>query len=44
MNKSILLVDDNKDIIDLLLPHFKKGNYDVIVAYDGLEAYELVNS
>jgi DNA-binding response OmpR family regulator len=38
---SILLVDDNKDIIDLLLPHFKKEQYDVTVAYDGVEAYNL---
>lgn len=44
MSISILLVDDNKDIIDLLLPHFKKENFDVTVAYDGLEAYELFNA
>jgi DNA-binding response OmpR family regulator len=41
MAVSILLVDDNKDIIDLLLPHFKKEQYEVTVAYDGLEAYNL---
>ncbi|MFA5407229.1 MAG: response regulator transcription factor [Bacilli bacterium] len=38
---SILMVDDNKDIIDLLLPHFKKEHFDVTVAYDGVEAYNL---
>jgi DNA-binding response OmpR family regulator len=41
MAVSILMVDDNKDIIDLLLPHFKKENFDVTVAYDGVEAYKL---
>jgi DNA-binding response OmpR family regulator len=41
MGISILMVDDNKDIIDLLLPHFKKEQYEVTVAYDGLEAYNL---
>jgi DNA-binding response OmpR family regulator len=43
MAVSILLVDDNKDIIDLLLPHFKKEHYEVTVAYDGVEAYNLFN-
>lgn len=41
MALSILMVDDNKDIIDLLLPHFKKEHFDVTVAYDGVEAYDL---
>jgi DNA-binding response OmpR family regulator len=44
MNTSILIVDDNKDIIDLLLPNFKKENFDVLTAYDGIEAYEIFNS
>lgn len=44
MALSILMVDDNKDIIDLLLPHFKKENFEVTVAYDGVEAYNLFNS
>jgi DNA-binding response OmpR family regulator len=44
MGISILMVDDNKDIIDLLLPHFKKEQYDVTVAYDGVEAYNLFDS
>lgn len=38
---SILVVDDNKEIINLLLPHFKKEGYDVTVAYDGVEALSL---
>ena len=43
MGISILMVDDNKDIIDLLLPHFKKEQFVVDIAYDGLEAYQLFN-
>lgn len=43
MEVSILMVDDNKDIIDLLLPHFKKEKFNVDIAYDGLEAYKLFN-
>jgi DNA-binding response OmpR family regulator len=41
MAVSILMVDDNKDIIDLLLPHFEKEKFDVTVAYDGVEAFNL---
>ena len=41
---SILIVDDNKDIIDLLLPHFEKEHFDVTVAYDGVEAYKTFDS
>lgn len=40
---SILIVDDNKEIINLLLPHFKKENFEVTVAYDGIEAYNIFN-
>ncbi|MGE5456496.1 MAG: response regulator transcription factor [Ignavibacteriales bacterium] len=43
MSISILIVDDNKDIIDLLKPHFEKEHFDVTVAHDGLEAYNLFN-
>jgi DNA-binding response OmpR family regulator len=38
---SILMVDDNKDIIDLLSPHFEKEQFNVTVAQDGLEAYKI---
>jgi two-component system response regulator ResD len=38
---SVLVVDDNKEIIDLLLPHFKKEQIDYTIAYDGLEALSL---
>ena len=41
MKISILMADDNKDIIDVLDPHFKKEGYQVTYAYDGLEALEL---
>lgn len=43
MSISILIVDDNKEIIELLRPHFEKEQFDVTVAYDGLEAYNLFN-
>jgi DNA-binding response OmpR family regulator len=43
MAVSVLIVDDNKEIINLLLPHFKKEGYDVTVAYDGLEALNVFN-
>jgi DNA-binding response OmpR family regulator len=41
MAVSIMIVDDNQDIIDLLLPHFKKEGYSVTVAHDGIEALSL---
>lgn len=40
---SVLIADDNEDIIDLLLPHFKKESYNVAVAHDGEEAFSLFN-
>lgn len=41
MKKSVLMVDDNKDIIELMLPHFKLEEYSVTVAYDGQMALDL---
>lgn len=38
---SILIVDDNKEIIDLLLPRLNKEGYDVDVAYNGIEALSI---
>jgi DNA-binding response OmpR family regulator len=35
------MADDNKDILDVMDPHFKKEGYQVTYAYDGLEALEL---
>jgi DNA-binding response OmpR family regulator len=37
----ILMADDNKDIIDILDPHFKNASYDMDYAYDGKEALNL---
>lgn len=34
----ILLVDDEKDVVDSLLLRFEAGGYEVITAYDGQEA------
>lgn len=44
MAVSIMIVDDNKDIIDLLLPNFEKEGYDVTVANDGIEALTLFDA
>ncbi len=41
--KKILLVDDEKDIIEFLKYNLEKENYDVIVGYDGEEALEKLN-
>lgn len=41
MNLNILIADDNQDIIDLLIPHLKKESFNVLVANDGLEAFEM---
>lgn len=41
MKISILMVDDNKDIIDVMIPHFKKEEYLVDFAYDGQMALDM---
>ena len=41
MKSQILIADDNQEIIDLLLPHFEKERFDIIVAHDGYEAIEV---
>jgi two-component system alkaline phosphatase synthesis response regulator PhoP len=38
MKKRVLVVDDEKDIVDLLTYNLRKEGYDVLSAYDGLEA------
>lgn len=40
----ILMADDNKDIIEIMNPHFKNVGYNVDFAYDGKEALELFNN
>jgi DNA-binding response OmpR family regulator len=37
----ILMADDNKDIIDILDPHFKHASYNMDYAYDGKVALDL---
>ena len=39
--KKILIVDDEKMIINLLTHNLKKEGYDVIEAHDGLEAIDV---
>ncbi|MBC8059548.1 MAG: response regulator transcription factor [Clostridiaceae bacterium] len=41
MNKKILIVDDEKNIVDILKFNLKKEGYDTIEAYDGEEAINL---
>lgn len=43
MKKKILVVDDEQPIADILKFSLEKEGYDVICAYDGLEAIELVH-
>lgn len=40
MGKTILIVDDEKNIVDILSFNLKKEGYDIAVAYDGLSALE----
>ncbi|MGM9921618.1 MAG: response regulator, partial [Bhargavaea sp.] len=42
MDKTILVVDDEKPIADILQFNLKKEGYNVITAYDGEEALERV--
>ena len=41
MKKKILIVDDEKRIIQLLSQRFKARNYDVCVAYDGEDCVKI---
>jgi len=40
-NNCILIVDDDKNIVDLVQTYLKKDNYRVLTAYNGLRALEL---
>jgi two-component system, OmpR family, response regulator VicR len=42
MNKRILVVDDEKPIADILQFNLKKEGYEVVCAYDGVEALQKV--
>ncbi len=44
MNRKILVVDDEKNIVDILVFNLKKEGYEVITAYDGQKGLELAFS
>ncbi len=44
MSKKVLIVDDEKNIVDILRFNLKKEGYDTLEAYDGEEAVELALS
>ena len=44
MKKTILIVDDEQDIIDLLSYNLSNNNYNVLTASDGSEALLKINS
>lgn len=41
MNRTILVVDDDKKIVDLVALYLKRDGYNVLKAYDGQEALDL---
>lgn len=41
MNRSILVVDDDRKIVDLVALYLKRDGYSVLPAYDGQEALEM---
>jgi DNA-binding response OmpR family regulator len=41
MNRTILVVDDDKKIVDLVALYLKKEGYNVLTAYDGQEALDV---
>ena len=40
MNKKILIVDDEKEIVDLLEVYLSNDGYSVYKCYNGLEVYD----
>lgn len=43
MSKKILVIDDDKDIAQLLMTRLKANNYQVFVAYDGMQAKQIAH-
>ena len=41
MNRTILVVDDDKKIVDLVSLYLKRDGYGVLTAYDGQEAMDV---
>ena len=44
MGKTVLIVDDEKNIVDILRFNLKKEGYDVLTAYDGRQGLETAES
>ncbi|HAM38267.1 MAG TPA: two-component system response regulator, partial [Elusimicrobia bacterium] len=44
MKKKILVVDDEKDVVFVISISLIRAGYTIIVAYDGLEALELITN
>lgn len=44
MNPTILIVDDQPDIVELLKLFLERDEYRVLEAYDGLQAWEIIQS
>ena len=42
VKKKILIVDDEKELCDLLADHFEDKGYETFTAYDGLDAKKLL--
>lgn len=42
MNENILVVDDDKEIVDAIEFYLKPDNYNILKAYDGLQALEIL--
>ena len=42
MQKSVLIVEDDNDILELLKLYLESSNFLVYVAYDGIDALELL--
>ena len=44
LNASVLVVDDNRDIVEAIALLLEKEGYHIIKAYDGMEALGLLRS
>ncbi len=42
MNQNILVVDDDREIVDAIEFYLKPDNFNVLKAYDGLEALDIL--
>lgn len=44
MNKNILIIDDDKEIVELLAVYLRNEGYNIYKAYDGDEALQKVST